>query len=126
MNYLFDSDVLIDYFNHQKFAVSLVEDLVDNDSFLAVSVLTITEMISGWDEKSVKRYLPLLYKIFVVEEVTRSIAEKAGEWRYYFKSRGIALHVVDTSIAATAFLNGYILVTNNRKDYPMEEVRLYG
>jgi predicted nucleic acid-binding protein len=30
-----------------------------------------------------------------------------------------------TVIAATAYLNDYSLVTNNAKDYPMPELKLY-
>ena len=57
--------------------------------------------------------------------MTRDIAECAGELRNRYKKQGIQLHVVDAIIAATAISNGYQLLTGNRKDFPMPELKLY-
>jgi predicted nucleic acid-binding protein len=57
--------------------------------------------------------------------VTKEIAEQAGIWRQEYKSKGKQLGTPDTVIAATAYLHDYSLVTNNTKDYPMPELKLY-
>ena len=125
MNYLFDSDIVINYFNNHLPAVDLIAKLTQEDSELAVSALTITEVTSGWDKEKEKIYLPRLYRLFSVENTTQKISESAGRWRYDFMKKGVTLEVVDMTIAATAYLNNYILVTGNIKDYPMKEVKLY-
>jgi hypothetical protein len=56
--------------------------------------------------------------VFRVADVTREIAENAGDLRArYGKSHGTGL--ADALIAATAIANGYQLATRNRKHYPM-------
>jgi predicted nucleic acid-binding protein len=57
--------------------------------------------------------------------VAKEIAEQAGIWRQEYKSQGLTLGTPDTVIAATAYLHDYSLVTNNAKDYPMPELKLY-
>ena len=57
--------------------------------------------------------------------VTKEIAEQAGIWRQEYKSRGQSIGTPDTVIAATAYLSDFPLVTNNAKDYPMPELKLY-
>jgi predicted nucleic acid-binding protein len=57
--------------------------------------------------------------------VSKEIAEQAGKWRQEYKGRGQSLGTPDTVIAATAYLADSPLVTNNAKDYPMPELKLY-
>src|SRR5205823_7330162 len=92
---------------------------------LALSTLTITELRSGWTKEQANWLLPRLYALCAVVPVTKEIAEQAGIWRQEYKSRGQQLGTPDTVIAATAYLNDYSLVTNNAKDYPMPELKLY-
>jgi predicted nucleic acid-binding protein len=42
-----------------------------------------------------------------------------------YKNKGKQLGTPDTVIAATAYLSDFPLVTNNAKDYPMPELKLY-
>jgi predicted nucleic acid-binding protein len=87
--------------------------------------LTITELRSGWTKEQADFLLPRLYALCSVVPVTKEIAEQAGIWRQEYKSRGLSLGTPDTVIAATAYLYNYSLVTNNAKDYPMPELKLY-
>ena len=124
MTYLIDTDVMIDFLKHKDPAASPIVSL-SQQSTLALSTLTITELRSGWTSKQADFLLPRLYALCTVVPVSREIAEQAGVWRQEYKSKGVSLGTVDTVIAATAYLNDYPLLTNNVKDYPMPELTLY-
>ena len=125
MKYLIDSDVLIDYFKGKASVRPLVERLLETDDVVAISVLSITELRTGWTEEQAAYLLPRLAKLFTIEAVVPEIATQAGGWRHRYMKQGQPLGTVDTIIAATAFCKQYCLVTNNTKDYPMPEVQLY-
>ena len=124
MTYLIDTDVLIDLFQHKDPAKILIARLSEH-ALLAISTLTITELRSGWTSEQATWLLPRLYALCAVVPVTKETAEQAGIWRQEYKSHGQQLGTPDTVIAATAYLNDYSLVTNNIKDYPMPELKLY-
>ena len=58
-------------------------------------------------------------------EVTKEIAKEAGEYKRIYRKKGVTLSLPDVSIAAVAISNGLILLTDNRKHYPMPEINLY-
>jgi predicted nucleic acid-binding protein len=125
MKYLIDSDVLIDYFKGKAPVQSLVEHLLETDDAVAISVLSITELRTGWTEEQADYLLPRLAKLFTIEAVVPDIATQAGVWRHTYRTQEHLLGTVDTIIAATAYCKQYCLLTNNMKDYPMPEVQLY-
>jgi predicted nucleic acid-binding protein len=119
MTYLIDTDVMVDFFKHKDPAKGLIEKLSRNIT-LALSALTITELRSGWTSEQADFLLPRLYALCTVVPVTKAIAEQAGKWRWEYKSKGVSLGTPDTVIAATASLHDSPLLTNNAKDYPMQ------
>lgn len=122
--YFLDSDILMDFFKKKKEAVDLIIELGKKGE-LEISTLSITELRSGWTPKQAEFFLPRLYKLIYIQEITREIAELAGKFRQEFKLKGIPLPVVDTLIASTAIVAGSQLVTRNKKDFPMPEVNFY-
>ena len=56
-------------------------------------------------------------------EVTEEIARYAGLLKYEWQAKGFTFRLVDMAIAATAIAHELILVTENRKDFPMPELR---
>lgn len=119
--YLFDSDVLIDFFKKKPYALELVTTLIEQGDLFA-SILSISELRSGWSEKEVLYLLPRFYKVFSIQPITPDIAELAGHFRHEFKKKGRLLPLIDTLIAATAINRRCAFVTNNKKDYPMSEL----
>jgi predicted nucleic acid-binding protein len=123
--YLLDSDILIDFFNKREPAQALVSKFLGSRLHMAISVLSVTELRAGWGDKECAVYLPVLYDLFPAEIVTLDVAELAGKLRHNYQVQGKVLKTVDTTIAATAIINEYCLVTRNIKDFPMPELNLY-
>ena len=122
--YFVDSDVLIDFFKRKVEAVKLIEEL-NNLGNTVISVISVAELRAGWSKRDALIYLPHLYNIFEVIQITQNIAEKAGEIREQYSKKGSKLPTIDTLIAATAIVYNYCLVTRNIKHYPMPEIDLY-
>ena len=57
-------------------------------------------------------------------EVTRQVAELAGDYRREYRQKGITLSLADAVIAAVAVFYGLVLLTDNEKHYPMPEIKL--
>jgi len=122
--YLLDSDVLMDFFKKRPESISLVTNL-SKEGILSASILSITELRAGWTKEQAKFFLPRFYRLLRIEKLNLEIAEAAGKFRQEYKLKGVALPTIDTLIAATCAINGYILVTRNKKDFPMPEIKLY-
>ena len=122
--YLLETDFLIDLFKQRPEASEIIQKL-SNIGDIVISVLSISELRSGWDMREATLYLPQLYAIAQTIPVTQVVAEKAGELRYNYSKRGQMLPTVDTLIAATCILNDYSLVTRNVRHYPMPEIELF-
>lgn len=122
--FLLDSDILMDFFKKKKEAVELVIKL-SKEGQLSASILSVTELRAGWSEKQAEFFLPRFYKLAVIEGLTLEVAEAAGRFRQEYKLKGINLPTVDTLIATTAIVGGLQLVTRNKKDYPMPQLKFY-
>ena len=57
-------------------------------------------------------------------EVTWDIARRAGELKSEWAKRGHTIAVPDVTIAAVALEHGLTLVTDNRKHFPMPELKV--
>ena len=122
--YLVDTDVLIDFFKRRAEAVQVITQ-VGQAGRSSISVVSVMELLAGWQPQEASIYLPKLYAIFATIPVTQDIAECAGEYRQAFRREGKPLATIDTLIAATARLHQACLVTRNSKDYPMPDIELY-
>ncbi|GAB4452502.1 MAG: type II toxin-antitoxin system VapC family toxin [Anaerolineales bacterium] len=119
---LIDTDIAIDHFHgHKETFEYFVQSLIDGE-ILAMSVVGLTEILSGMRSGEQERTEKLL-SLFVMIDVDEQIARKAGEYlNQYRKSHG--MEMADALIAATAFVAGAELVTRNVEDYPMPDVKI--
>lgn len=121
---LLDTDVLVDFFHNQKYAKDLLSKFLLKGN-LYISILSVAELRTGFTSEQAKLLLPKLYKTVSIVNLSLKIAEMAGKFRFEYRSQGISLPTVDTLIAATAIVEDYQLVTRNKKDFLMKELKLY-
>ena len=121
-SYLLDSDVVIEYFKASTETVALVEGLGPK-SKIAVSVLTVIEVKSG-AMPNVEQKIERFFRFVKTVNVNLDIANLASHYMKNWKKKGKTLYLVDASIAATCVLHDLILVTYNKKDYPIKELEM--
>jgi predicted nucleic acid-binding protein len=112
---LLDSDVLIDYL---RGAAEAVEWLEARSEVLLRSAISVAELYAGVREGRERAALGAFLSAFEIVAVDRQIAEAGGLYRRdYGRSRHTGL--ADALIAATAEARQALLVTLNRKPFPM-------
>ncbi len=124
MRMLLDTSVLIDALRAQRGRRDWLAGLVRSGHSLETSALNVAEVYAGMrpEEKAkTKAFLGAL----LCHPVTASAGERAGQFKSQWSRRGRTLTLADTIVAAVAVEQGCVLVTDNRKDFPMAEVRLY-
>ena len=122
--YLLDTSVIIDVLNRKRGRRALLQDLLQQGHSLACCPINVTEVYSGVrseDEASAEKFLRSLDYY----EITWEIARDAGLLRRDWARKGISLALPDVTLAAVALAHGLTLITDNLKDYPMAELRLY-
>ena len=121
---IFDTDVLVDFFHDQKYARDLIGEVIVKGE-IYMSILSVAELRAGFTSQQAQLFLPRLYKMAAIVYVSVEIAELAGKFRFEYGSKGKSLSTVDSLIAATAIIEDYQLVTRNKKDFPMPQLKLY-
>jgi tRNA(fMet)-specific endonuclease VapC len=116
---LVDTDILIDFLRGREKAKSYLLSLLEG-STIYCSVISIAEIHAGMKEHEREKTIELIDSLNIVD-VTRDIAEKAGEYKREGKKQFLELD--DCFVAATAFVKGAILATGNGKHYPMEDIK---
>ncbi|MBI3698206.1 MAG: type II toxin-antitoxin system VapC family toxin [Acidobacteria bacterium] len=122
--YLLDSDVIIDVLNHKRGRRELLRDLAEERHVLACCSIQVTEVYTGTTPEEEARTEELLAGLEFYE-VTQETARKAGRLRRDYARRGVTLSLADVTIAAVALSHQLTLITDNVKDYPMPELKLY-
>lgn len=111
---LIDTDVLIDYLRNQEQAVRFLET-IQYECF--ISAITIAELYAGAREnehKTLKEFINL----FNAVPITSEIAMQGGQYKKdYYNSHGTGL--ADAVIAASSHACNSILVTLNKRHFPM-------
>jgi hypothetical protein len=119
---LIDTDVAIDHFHGHQAAQDYFAETLAAGEVLAVSVVTLTELLAGLRPGEETRTEKLL-SLFVLLEVDEAIGRKAGE---YLREFGHSHHLElgDALIAASAALGEAELITRNLKHYPMTDIHI--
>ena len=122
--YLLDTSVIIDALNQRRGRWQLLASLVQVGDTLACSVVTLTEIYAGVRPKELaptERFLDKLEHY----ELDSHLARYAGLLKNEWSKKGRTLGVPDLIIAATALAHNLVLMTDNRKDFPMAQLALY-
>ena len=115
---LVDTDILIHFLRGRREAKNFLSLLLDQSRILC-SAITVAEIFAGIRPGEEEKTRALIDNLEVLD-VTREIAEKAGQYRRTIRSQSIELD--DCLIAATALIHRSVLATGNGKHYPMRDI----
>jgi predicted nucleic acid-binding protein len=119
-DYLLDSGILILHLRKQPRYLELIDKLA-GEGELYVTAITRFETVRGMRDREKKVTFALLDSLITLD-VTREIADQAGELVRSWKTRGKSFDDADALIAASALQNGLTLVTTNPRHFPMSEL----
>lgn len=107
-NIVLDTNILINFLRGRETARDFL------------SSITVAEIFVGMREHERKKTEELLDSFNLIE-ITKEIAEKAGNYKNRIK--GQTLELDDCLVAASAPSVGAILATENIKHYPMTDIK---
>jgi len=119
-NTLVDTDILIHFLRGRREAKDFLSSLLDRSQILCSSI-TVAEIFAGIRPGEEEKTRALVDNLLVLD-VTREVAERAGQYRRTIRSQ--ALELDDCLIAATAFVHRSVLATGNGKHYPMRDIEV--
>lgn len=122
--YLLDTSVIIDALNQKRGRWDLLASLVEAGDTLCCSVITLTEIYAGIRPNELAFTEQFLESIEHYEVDSR-LARYAGSLKNEWAKKGRTLGIADIIIAATALAHNLILMTDNRKDFPMSQIAIY-
>lgn len=113
--YLLDTGLVLRHLRGQRRVVRLLSGL-GKINRLSISAVTRLEVHAGMRPDEKYATTKLLSR-FVTYDMTRELADRAGDLIRERQERGGSLSVPDAIIAGTALIHGLILVTLNRADF---------
>ena len=122
--YLLDTNIIIDALNNKRNRNAALVDLAAASHTLACCPINVAEVCAGLRPKEEERTMALLHSLKLYP-ITFPVAELAGRLKRDYSSKGKTLSIPDTIVAAVALHNQIALITDNIKDFPMEELSLY-
>jgi predicted nucleic acid-binding protein len=122
--FLLDTSVVIDAINRKRGRWQLLKALVESGETLACSAITVMEIYAGLrphESVTTQAFLDGLEHYTVDRDLGRDAGLLKNEWA----KQGRTFSAPDVVIAATALVHKLVLITDNRKDFPMPQLALY-
>ena len=124
MNYLIDTDWVIDHFHHIERVTRRLEELAPQG--LALSVISLAELYEGvYYSRDPARSEDILQQFFAPDLAILGIDEETykrfGHERGRLRAAGLMIGDFDLLIAATALQYDLTLLTNNRQHFERVE-----
>jgi predicted nucleic acid-binding protein len=121
---LLDTTVLLDILRAGHDRRSLLAQLLAGGHTLATGALNIGEVYSGMRPGEESRTEAFLSSLDCYP-LTGAIARRAGSLKSTWARKGKALSLADMIVAATVLEHGLTLMTDNRKDFPLPELKFH-
>lgn len=122
--YLLDTTEIIDVLRGHSPTSDLIGRLIAQGAEVGVCSIVATETMAGVKPEQRERVAGFLSTLRFYT-VDMEVAVRAGRYLHDFIRQGVALSLTDATIAAVAATYDLVLITKNRKHYPMREVRLW-
>jgi predicted nucleic acid-binding protein len=122
--YLPDTNILIDALNGKRGRRELLRELLLQGQQLAGCSVTVAEVYSGMRPHEALKTDQFLNSLLWFD-TSYEVARRAGRIRFDWARRGATLSLADTLIAAVALEHDLTLITSNRKDFPVPDLKLY-
>lgn len=119
--YLVDTNVLIIAAKSEEPDKSFLNKIISQKQ-LILSVVSVGEFLSQSSEEEEKKFNSLIQNMPILE-VNLEVARLAGEYRKKFLKKK-RVQLLDYFLAAQAKLNNLILVTHNKSDFPMKDIKV--
>lgn len=127
LRYLLDTNICIDVIKRRP--ESLLERFNENASHLAISAITLAELLHGAEKSSQPQRTLSVVEDFCsrldVLDYGAKAAQHYGQIRSALERRGTPIGVNDLHIAAHARSEGLTLVSNNLREFERVEGLLY-
>ena len=124
MKLLLDTSVLIDVLRQKNRRREWLAELVRGGHTLSTTTLNIAEIYAGMRSAEEARTEALLGGLELYE-LNGSSARLAGKLKNTWSRKGRTLTLSDMIVAAIAIERNCAVLTDNRKDFPMSEVKLF-
>ncbi len=125
--YLLDSEWVVDFVSNRRQAVELVNNFAREE--LALSVITVGEVLEGLLGKSLPERYRTIFEDFVASAlvfvVDERVAREYAKIRAHLRSIGNLIPENDLWIAATALAYDLTLVSRDRHFQNVEKLRVY-
>jgi predicted nucleic acid-binding protein len=119
---LLDTSVLIDTLNNRHGRREFLSHLSQQNVLLACCAVNVTEIRMGMRPGEEAKTENLLRNLKFYP-INWEIAELAGDLFRQWRQKGHTLSFTDVTIAAVALSHRLSLLTDNRKDFPMPELK---
>ncbi len=120
--YLPDTNIFIRALRREEPDASFLKQLIIQNK-LSLSVIVIAEFYPKALEKEIMAFGKMTQMASVIE-INAEIAQIAGEYRKQFLKKTGRTILLDCFLAAQAKVHHLTLVTNNRADFPMKDIKI--
>jgi predicted nucleic acid-binding protein len=121
--FLLDTTVIVDALNGKRARSEFLDALLAQRNLLACCSINVTEVFAGVRPNEIGVTEAFLQSLRFYE-VTWDIARLAGDLKRQWRGKGLTLSLPDVTIAAVALAHRLILLTDNKKHFPMPELLL--
>ncbi|MCD4784616.1 MAG: type II toxin-antitoxin system VapC family toxin [Candidatus Eremiobacteraeota bacterium] len=121
--YLIDTNQIIDFLKGKPDITDIIANLLKNGDMICACAITIAETYAGCRKKE-KKLTGTFLNLMEYFEINFDTSQLAGEIIYHYRKKGITLSVTDSLIASVAIKNKAVLITSNKKHFPMENLRM--
>lgn len=119
---LLDSNIFIRAYKGFEVELTLVNKLIEKGE-LIISVVAIGEFYAKSTESERQMFDNLIAQ-FGALEVDEKVAKAAGDYRNEFLRKSKRVFLLDCFLAAQAKINNLTLITNNKSDFPMKDIKV--